>query len=112
MHLKNFSCITQDKKVTLSPVYDLLNSTISLTTKEEIALPLNGKKNNLTKNDFFIYFAKERLNLNPIIIEEIKREFQEAIPQWKSLIECSFLSQPMKKKYLALFEERCKRIGF
>lgn len=30
MHLKNFSLITRDQKVTLSPVYDLINSTIAL----------------------------------------------------------------------------------
>lgn len=45
MHLKNFSLITRDQKIMLSPVYDLLNSTIAMgSAKEEIALPLNGKK--------------------------------------------------------------------
>lgn len=45
MHLKNFSLITKDRKISISPAYDLLNSTIAQkNTKEEIALPLKGKK--------------------------------------------------------------------
>src|SRR3990167_2380222 len=60
MHLKNFSLITQDQKIMLSPAYDLLNSSIVLKNpKEEIALSLNGKKSNVTKQDFFKYFALE-----------------------------------------------------
>src|SRR3989338_1851695 len=56
MHLKNFSLITRSQKITLSPVYDLLNSTIvQRNTQEEIALPLNGKKNNLNDRDFIKY---------------------------------------------------------
>jgi serine/threonine-protein kinase HipA len=66
MHLKNFSLITKNKKISLSPAYDLLNSTISQkNAKEEIALPIRGRKSNLTKRDFFDYFAVERLGLNP-----------------------------------------------
>jgi serine/threonine-protein kinase HipA len=45
MHLKNFSLITKDRKIYLSPAYNLLNSSIAQKNiKEEIALPLNGKK--------------------------------------------------------------------
>lgn len=45
MHLKNFSIITQDGKTSLSPCYDLVNTTIEYEKQdEEIALPLKGKK--------------------------------------------------------------------
>ncbi len=41
MHLKNFSIINEDGKVTLSPCYDLVNSTIEYKKQdEEIALTL------------------------------------------------------------------------
>ncbi|HEX4044769.1 MAG TPA: HipA domain-containing protein, partial [Gammaproteobacteria bacterium] len=41
MHLKNFSLIVRNQIVSLSPAYDLLNSTIAQeNSKEEIALPL------------------------------------------------------------------------
>ena len=62
MNLKNFSFITRNQKILLSPAYDLLNTTIVLSkSEEELALPLNGKKRNLRKNDFLEYFAIERL---------------------------------------------------
>ncbi|MBV9575016.1 MAG: HipA domain-containing protein [Gammaproteobacteria bacterium] len=112
MHLKNFSLITRDQKITLSPVYDLLNSTIALgNTAEEIALSLNGKKSNLKKQDFLQYFAVERLGLNQIIISEVIQQIQQALPQWHNLINISFLSKVMKKKYLALLLERSDRLG-
>lgn len=113
MHLKNFSLMTKDKKVCLSPVYDLLNSTIAQkNTKEEIALPLGGKKNNLNKRDFFKYFAVERLVLNPKVIDSIVQDLYQIIPQWRALIGVSFLSQAMQDKYLQLLDERCKRLNF
>jgi serine/threonine-protein kinase HipA len=110
MHLKNFSLITRNGKIYLSPPYDLLNSTIAQkNTKEEIALPLNGKKNNLTQKDFFHYFALEKLGLNQKLIDAIRQEFQNILPEWKKLIGKSFLSQAMQAKYLQLLEERYQR---
>ncbi len=113
MHLKNSSLITKNKKITLSPVYDLLNSTIAQKhAPEEIALPIRGRKNNLTKRDFCDYFAAERLELNQKMIIAILHEFQQAISGWKDLIRISFLTQSMQDKYLDLLEARCKRLGF
>lgn len=112
MHVKNFSLITRESIITLSPAYDLLNSTIALDKpQEEIALPLHGKKKNLTKRDFFNYFAEDRLNLNGNIISEVIQGIQSALPKWRELIGNSFLSKSMQKKYLSLLEERCGRLG-
>lgn len=111
MHLKNFSLISRNKIVTLSPAYDLLNSTIAqVNAQEEIALSLNGKKSNLKKQDFIDYFANERLKLNQHVIHSILQEMQSAIPDWQTFIEHSFLSETMKKKYLNLLEERRLRL--
>lgn len=114
MHLKNFSLITRNEHmIALAPAYDLLNTTIAQkNTKEEMALPLNGKKNNLRRTDFMDYLGKTRLQLSHAIIEEIEVEFQRAIPLWKQLIAKSFLSKPMQVKYLELLEERCQRLGY
>ena len=113
MHLKNFSLITKDKKISLSPAYDLLNSTIAQkNAQEEIALPLRGRKNNLNKHDIFDYFAVERLGLNQKIIDRVIQDFQCAIPKWQKLIGMSFLSQAMQEKYLHLLEVRRKRLDF
>jgi serine/threonine-protein kinase HipA len=111
MHLKNFSLITRDDKVMLSPSYDLLNTTIAIgDAKEELALPLNGKKNNLRRNDFLQYFSVERLGLNQNVIEEVMNKIREVIPEWKVLISDSFLSSSMQKKYLDLLEARRSRL--
>lgn len=112
MHLKNFSLITRDNIITLSPAYDLLNTTIAQkNSQEELALPLNGKKRNLTKRDFFDYFAVERLGLNQNIINGIKRDIQRSVPHWNVLIGCSFLSKSMQEKYLNVLEGRYQHLG-
>lgn len=112
MHLKNFSLITREQKIQLAPCYDLLNSTISqANTKEELALPLNGRKTNLRKKDFLEYFAKERLDLNDNVIATILNDIKNAFPQWKTLISRSFLSQKMQEKYLQLLAERSERLN-
>lgn len=111
MHLKNFSLITRDKMTTLSPAYDLLNSTIAQTNAhEEMALPLNGKKSNLKKQDFLVYLAIKRLELNQNVIAEVIKDIQNAIPKWKELVSYSFLSPSMQENYLNLLEERCQRL--
>lgn len=113
MHLKNFSLITRDKKITLSPAYDLLNSTIAQkNAKEELALPIRGRKNNLTSHDLLTYFALERLALNPKVISGVLQQFQQSMPIWQELIGISFLSPPMQEKYLQLLEARWKRLDF
>lgn len=106
MHLKNFSLISRNLKVELSPAYDLLNSTIVLNSAEELALPLNGKKNRLNKDDFLHYFAQERLELLPKTIAQCTSRISMAYPRWIELIQKSFLSDDMKKIYLRLLNER------
>ena len=107
MHLKNFSLIRHDLKVELSPAYDLLNSTIVLNSEEELALPLNGKKNRLKKDDFLRYFAEERLELPQKSIAQTTLRISKAYPRWIELIQKSFLSDNMKEKYKKLLNERC-----
>ena len=113
MHLKNFSLITKNNKILLAPAYDLLNSTIAQNNaKEEMALPLRGRKNNLTQRDIFYYFAAVKLKLNEKVIAGVQHEFQQAIPIWQALITHSFLSDTMQKKYLTVLEERCNKFKF
>lgn len=112
MHLKNFSLITKNGIVELSPAYDLVNSTIALgQAKEEIALSIRGKKNNLRRNDFANYFAAERLSLNEATISSVFKEIEQVMPGWEKLIQNSFLSASMKKKYQALLDERWERLA-
>ncbi len=107
MHLKNFSLITRDNKVELSPAYDLLNTTILVPrTQEEIALPIAGKKRNLSAKILTDYFAKERMKLNDTIISQVLNKINSEWDNWKKLITISFLSNEMKEKYLELMKKR------
>ena len=107
MHLKNFSLITRDNKVELSPAYDLLNTTIVVPkSQEEIALPLAGKKRNLSTKILIDYFAKERLKLNQTIISQVFHKINTEWNNWEKLIKISFLSNEMKEKYFELMKKR------
>jgi serine/threonine-protein kinase HipA len=109
MHLKNFSLITKNGKTTLTPVYDFLNSTISLKSpEEEIALTLKGKKSNFKPSDFIDYYAKERLQLNGKTIDAILQQMKHAFPKWIELLKISFLSEDMQEKYFILLKNRMK----
>ena len=112
MHLKNFSIWMQDGVVSLTPAYDLLNSTLVLeNAKEESALPLQGKKRKLTKELWLDYFCKERLNLNEGQIDKIVKELQKAMPAFNRLIGQSLLSEDRQAGYRTILHARAKRLG-
>lgn len=111
MHLKNFSLIQKDGLTTLAPSYDLLNTSIVLSSpEEELALPLNGKKNKLQRHDFIRYFARDRLLLTDKLIHNILSGFKALQDSWKQLIDISFLSPEKKQDYKRLLQNRCNRI--
>ena len=111
-HLKNYSVITRSEKQELSPCYDLVNSTLALGQKavEESALPVNGKKSNLTVKDLIEYFGKERLKLTEKIIGNTKYELQIAVRDWKRIIEKCFLPPEMKSIYINIVQKRVDRL--
>ena len=110
MHLKNFSVITKAGKTTLAPVYDFLNSSISIKNpQEELALSLKGKKSNFKSTELIDYFAKERLELNDKTINTILSDMNKSLSKWTELVEISFLSDAMKEKYLKLMDNRIRR---
>lgn len=113
MHLKNFSLITRENgRIDLSPAYDLVNSTIVLKkAKEEMALPIKGKRASLTRSDLFDYFAKDRLQLNDRVLSDIINQFNVAFDMWDKIVEVSFLSKRASTAYTALIKERRDRLN-
>jgi len=110
MHLKNFSVITKAGKTTLTPVYDFINSSISINNpQEELALSLKGKKSNFKATELLDYYAKERLELTNKTIDSILFDMNKSVSKWTELIEISFLSDKMKEKYLKLMHNRVSR---
>ena len=52
-HLKNFSIIyDEEKHIRLSPAYDIVSSKLVIPGEEEVALSMNGKKNEINGKDF------------------------------------------------------------
>lgn len=111
MHLKNFTLIRRENIVELSPVYDLLNTTILMKTEEEIALPIRGKKSRLNRKDFFDYFGHERLGLSNSILANEWMKFSKVMDAWIALIHASFLSEKMRTSYENLITERWSRLN-
>jgi serine/threonine-protein kinase HipA len=112
MHLKNFSLIVRDKVVSLSPAYDLLNSTLVLErAEEESALPLDGKKRKLTRQLWLDYFCTERLGLPARQVNAILADFEKSVPVWLESIDRSFLPERKKEAYRELLKERLGRLG-
>ena len=111
MHLKNFSLITRADRVEMAPAYDLVNSTLVIANaQEELALPIRGKKSQLTKNDLLNYFAVERLHINARVLADIIERFRGAFKKWDSLIAASFLSAQKKNQYADILAERKARL--
>jgi serine/threonine-protein kinase HipA len=111
MHLKNFSLLpNKDDEVILSPAYDLLSTKLLMPEdKEELALPLNGKKNNFNKKDFENF--AEFLSINKKVRESIYRRIINYQNSFNVLIDKSFLKSGSKNLYKTLISERMERIS-
>lgn len=110
MHLKNYSMIRSDSGWVLSPAYDLLNVAIILPEdKEETALTLEGKKKELSKENF-ISLAKN-LDLTAKQMEGVFKRVKENKPKAIKWIEKSFLTESIKIEYIKVLESRYKLLG-
>lgn len=110
MHVKNYTLIRRDSKVELSPAYDLLNTTVLLQSKEEIALPIRGKKSKLTRVDLVEYFGLERLGLSEAVVERELFALEQVIPRWKQLLMNSFLSLKFQRSYEDIIDMRWQKL--
>ena len=110
MHLKNFSLLKNlDKEITLSPAYDLLSTKILMPEdKEELALTLNGKKNNLRKKDFDLF--AEKLGVTHKTKDVIIYKFFASQQTLNKAIDASFLKVDTKILYKELIELRLGRL--
>lgn len=99
MHLKNFSLLKdENKEYNLCPAYDLVASELMVEgDDEELALNLNGKKRKLKKIDF--EKSMETSGINQKAAQNILGKFETINTTWFKLIDKSFLSEDMKKKY-------------
>lgn len=111
LHLKNLSLITTKGLTRLSPVYDFVNTTLALpAAEEELALSLNGKKKDFSRNDFVKYLAEEHLFITTKKAEHELNRILALVPQFYLYVDRSFLSQLSKQRYKDIISARAKRL--
>ncbi len=109
MHLKNFSMIQTDIGWSLAPVYDLLNvAIVNPEDSEELALTIAGKKKKFARVHFEDF--GKNLGLTTKQITSVFNRFQKRKKTASTWVQNSFLSNGMKSKYLAVLEERYKKM--
>lgn len=113
MHLKNFSLWIQPgtELIRMSPGYDFLSTRLLISKKddkEELALPINGKKNKLTWADFLALAA--HLKIPQKVAERIRDRMLDGFIDAEELIEKSFLSDQKKDEFHQLLSDHSKRL--
>ena len=109
MHLKNFSLYRPNTDYQLTPAYDLLNVAIANPKdKEELALPLSGRKAKIRLEDFLN--AAKNMGLEGNVVLRLITGFHKTLPKWEKLIRESFLCEEMKEKYWELIISRLSRL--
>ncbi|MGN1341394.1 MAG: HipA domain-containing protein [Oscillospiraceae bacterium] len=110
MHLKNFSLIETDEhsgSYILSPAYDLLPVNVIMPEdKEQTALALNGKKQNIRRKDFFVF--AEGCGITPNGAEKMIKKLVSMKPKFLAMCEDSLLPEDMKEQFALLIEDRCR----
>ena len=112
MHLKNFSLITSGKDIKFAPAYDLLNTRLVISEKDdpdESALAINGKRRKLNLQDFLEFGY--RLGLTKKQIENVHNRFLKAIPEIDIIIKNSFLPESLQVEYRNIMDSRWKRLN-
>ena len=108
-HRKNFSLLTKDDHVALSPVYDLVSSRLVIPEEhEELALTLNGRQNRLCRQDF-LAFARH-LDIAPGYAAGRIEQLCGLEDTFKEMIGGSQLSSHLKERFVDILAERLERL--
>lgn len=118
-HLKNFSIYRNQSygDYTLTPFYDLLNTSLHVPGEKDMALELfkdgfeteqfhEGSK--YTKPDF-IEFA-ERIGINKVRFNKIYNKMLDNSSSVENLVSQSFLSDSLKSQYLNTYFQKLDRL--
>lgn len=114
MHLKNFSLWREPKSqlVRMSPGYDFLSTRLLISEKEdpeEMALPINGKKNKLRWLDFIALGTHYKIPTK--VMMRVRYQMLDLFFEAEELFERSFLSDQKKEEYLTLLRQRSERMA-
>lgn len=109
MHLKNFSLIESYEgsgRYSLSDAYDLLSTNVIIPEdKEQLALTINGRKQNIRRKDFFV--LAENIGLNKKSAEKMIAKLLKLSDTYINMCMDSYLPEDMKDALAKLIQSRC-----
>ena len=108
MHLKNFSLIETAEasgEYILSAAYDMLSTNVVIPDdKEQMALTINGKKQNIRRKDFINY--AEAIDIDGKIAEKMIEKIVKLKDKYITMCRESYMPDSMKASLEKLIEER------
>ncbi len=108
MHLKNFSLIETAEgsgAYTLSEAYDMLSTNIVIPSdKEQLALTVNGKKQNIRRKDFFV--LADTIGITRKSAEKMIDKIVKLKNKYIDMCRSSYMPEDMKLSLEGLIEER------
>lgn len=108
MHLKNFSLIETSEascNYELSPAYDMLSTNIVIPDdKEQLALTINGKKQNIRRKDFMIF--ANTIGITEKSAEKMISKIIKLKSKYIEMCRESYLPDNLKEDLEKLIEER------
>lgn len=108
-HVKNFSIIYDDAgDIRLSPAYDIVSSKLVIPGEEDLALPMNGRRNNITGKDF--KKLSGYLGIPEKSYDKIRSRFKEGRDIIEELTAFSALEEDEKDRFLDIVNERYERL--
>lgn len=110
LHMEKFSVLYEDKKknVRLAPMQDLLCTKLLYPVEPDFAIPMMGKTENLTGQDFKTF--SQHLGIHPKAYNKIFLRFFEGKRGITRAIRHSFLEMDEQLKFSELVNERFKRL--
>lgn len=108
MHLKNFSLIETSEgsnKYSLSAAYDMLSTNVVIPAdKEQLALTINGKKQNIRRKDFII--LADSIGITEKSAEKMIEKIVKLKDKYIAMCRESYMPDDMKETLENLIENR------
>lgn len=108
MHLKNFSLIETEEGsgvYVLSAAYDMLSTNVVIPSdKEELALTINGKKQNIRRKDFIVF--ANAIDMSERSAEKMIEKIIKLKDKYISMCRDSYMPEQMKSNLENLIEQR------
>jgi serine/threonine-protein kinase HipA len=105
-HLKNYSiAYRQDGQVRFTPAYDIVCSKLVIPQEEDSALAVNGRKNDLKREDFDALAGYLDI---PVKVRYGK--FEGQLSRMAAIIGSSYIAKEKQRQFVEIIKERTSRL--